>query len=93
MLRPSRSPRVFAMFVTIRKIQVFRDARPSNRPIPEMTPSHASWTTSSATARDDTYIRATRSIDGLSSVTRSEKARSSPRLRAPTVAACPGGGA
>ncbi len=64
-LRPSRWPRVFAVLVRIRKIQVRSDERPSKRSIPAITPSQASCTTSSATAREDTYIIATRSIDGL----------------------------
>src|SRR5207237_1133391 len=57
--RPSRCARVLAVLVRIRKIQVFSDDRPSNRLIPFRTPSQVSWTTSSATARLETYIIAT----------------------------------
>ena len=58
--RDSRSARVFAVFVRMRKIQVLSDERPSKRPIPRSTPSHASWTTSSATAALWTKPRASR---------------------------------
>jgi hypothetical protein len=64
MLRASRTPRVFAVFATMRKSHVLSDERPSNLSMPLSTPSHASWTTSSATARLETYICATRSIAG-----------------------------
>jgi hypothetical protein len=47
----------------MRKSHVFSDDRPSKRSSPRSTPSHVSWTTSSATAWLGTYIRATRSID------------------------------
>ena len=80
-LRPSRCPRVFAMFVRIRKIHVRNDDRPSNRSIPFSTPSQASCTTSSATACDDTYMRATRSIEGCRASTSSMNASSSPARR------------
>ena len=62
MLRASRSPRLIAMLTTMRMIQVFSDERPSKRSMPLRTPSHASCTTSSATARVRTYPRATASI-------------------------------
>jgi hypothetical protein len=41
------------------KSQVFKDALASKRPIPQTTPSHVSWTTSSAKARDATMASAT----------------------------------
>ena len=63
-MRPSRSARVLALLVRMRKIQVFSDERSSKRSIPVSTASHASCTTSSATARLETYIVASRSIDG-----------------------------
>jgi hypothetical protein len=62
--RRSRSPRVFAMFVRIRNIQVLSDERPSNRSIPFSTPIQVSCTTSSATAALGTYMRATRRSAG-----------------------------
>ena len=49
--RASRAPRVLAMLTTMRRIQVRSDERPSKRSMPLRTPSQASWTTSSATAR------------------------------------------
>ena len=52
--------------------------RPSNCARPLRTPSHASCTTSSATARLGTNARATCSIDGWSRWTRTRKACSSP---------------
>ena len=63
-LRASRCPRVFAVFTRIRKIHVRSDERPSKPSSPFSTPTQASWTTSSATARVETYIRAMRSIAG-----------------------------
>ena len=54
--------RVFATLTTIRYIQVRSVERPSKRSRPFTMPSQASWTTSSATAREGTYICATRSI-------------------------------
>ncbi len=48
-VRLSRTPRVRAMFITIREIQVLNEDRSSNRSIPLKTASHASCTTSSAT--------------------------------------------
>src|SRR6266550_2618805 len=62
-LRLSRWPRVLAVLTRIRKIQVRNEDRPSNPSRPLRTPSHASWTTSSATVSLETYIRATRRID------------------------------
>ena len=53
-VRPSRSARVFAVLVRIRKIQVLSDDRPSKRSMPLSTPTHVSWITSSATARLET---------------------------------------
>ena len=64
MLRASRWPRVFAVLTRIRKIHVRSDDLPSNPSSPFSTPTQASCTTSSATARVDTYISATRSIAG-----------------------------
>jgi len=61
-LRPSAFARVLAMFATIRYIHVRSEDRPSKRSRPFTMPSQASWTTSSATAREDTYMRAIRSI-------------------------------
>ncbi len=49
--RDSLTPRVLAVLTRIRRIQVFSEDRPSKRSRPLMTPIHASWTTSSATAR------------------------------------------
>jgi hypothetical protein len=49
--RASRVARVFATLTAMRKIQVFSDERPSKRSMPRSTPTQASWTTSSATAR------------------------------------------
>ena len=49
-VRRSRSALVFAVLTRMRKIQVLSDDRPSNAWIPRITPSHVSWTTSSATA-------------------------------------------
>lgn len=49
--RLSRSPRVFARLVRIRKIHALSEERPSNRLMPVSTPSQHSWTISSATAR------------------------------------------
>src|SRR4249919_274472 len=66
------------MFTRIRKIQVRREARPSNPSRPWRTPSQASWTTSSATASVDTYMRATRRIEGSRLSTSSMNAASSP---------------
>jgi hypothetical protein len=45
----------------IRNIQVLSDERPSNRSMPFRTASQVSWTTSSATERDETQICAVRS--------------------------------
>ena len=64
MVRASRSPRVRARLATIRRIQVFSEDRPSKRLRPCRTPSQASCTTSSATARVRTWLRAIRSISG-----------------------------
>ena len=83
--RPSRWPRVFAMFVRMRKIQVLRLERPSKAPIPLRTASQVSCTTSSATARLATYMRATRSIDGPYSLTSRLNVSSSPSRSAPTT--------
>jgi len=47
----------------MRKIQVDSDERASKRGRPLITPSHVSWTTSSASASLETYIRAMRFID------------------------------
>jgi hypothetical protein len=47
-LRESRPPLVIALLITIRNIHVFSDDRPSKRSRPRTTPTHASWTTSSA---------------------------------------------
>ena len=69
-LRHSRWPLVFAMLLTIRRIHVRSDERPSNRSMPCSTPSQASCTTSSATACEETYMRATRSIMGCRRSTR-----------------------
>jgi len=49
-LRRSRAPVVLARFTRIRSSQVRNEERPSNPPSPRSTPSHVSWTTSSATA-------------------------------------------
>ena len=49
-----------AWFVRMRNSQVRNDDRSSKRSIPRSTPSHVSWTTSSATARSRTYIDAKR---------------------------------
>src|SRR5207244_815393 len=46
--RPSRIPRVFALFVRMRKSQVFSDERCSKRSIPSSSASHVSAATSSA---------------------------------------------
>ena len=62
--RPSRTPRVLATLVTILYIHVRSDDRASNVGRPLRMPIHASWTASSATARDETYIWASRSIAG-----------------------------
>jgi hypothetical protein len=51
-----------AMLTTMRMIQVASDDRASKPSSPFSTPSHASCTTSSATARLLTYVRATASI-------------------------------
>src|SRR5207249_6840176 len=53
-IRLSRTPRVLARFITIREIHVLNEDRPSNRSIPFKTASHASCTTSSATALFET---------------------------------------
>jgi hypothetical protein len=63
-VRDSRSPRVLAVLTTIRITHVLREERPSNRSRPFRTPTQASCTTSSATAREDTYMRASLSIVG-----------------------------
>ena len=57
-----------ALLMTIRKIQVLSDDRPSNRSRPLMMPSHASCTTSSAASFVATYARATRTIDAWYSI-------------------------
>jgi hypothetical protein len=44
----------------MRQSQVLNEERPSNRSIPRSTPSHVSWTTSSATAGSATYSDARR---------------------------------
>ena len=62
-LRASRPPLVIALFMTIRKIHVLSDDRPSNRSRPRITPSQASWTTSSAASFVATYAMATRTIE------------------------------
>ncbi len=77
-LLPSRCPRVLAMLVRIRKIHVRSDDRPSKLSRPRSTPSQVSWTTSSATARLETNMRATRSMAGWSWSTNIMKAVSSP---------------
>ena len=48
-MRASRSARLIARLVRMRKIHVFSEARPSKRCRPLSTPSHVSCTTSSAT--------------------------------------------
>jgi hypothetical protein len=58
-MRASRRPRVIAVFTRIRMIQVFSAERPSKYSRPSITPTQASCTTSSATARVFTYVRAT----------------------------------
>src|SRR2546421_2207245 len=70
------------MLVRIRKIHVLSVERPSNEPMPFSTPTHASWTTSSATARLPTYRRATLSIDAPCSRTSLVNVASSPARRA-----------
>nr|WP_245972051.1 hypothetical protein [Solirubrobacter pauli] len=77
-LRRSRSPRVRARLATIVAIQVFRLERPSKRSRPCRTPSHASCTTSSATAWLGTWLRAIRNISGPYRSTSSANAVSSP---------------
>ena len=59
--RGSRAPAVRARLMRMRKIQVFTEDRPSKRSMPRTTPSHVSWTTSSATARLGTKDSANRS--------------------------------
>jgi hypothetical protein len=66
------------MFVRMRKIHVRNDERPWKLSSPFRTPSHVSWTTSSATAAVETYIRATRSIEGCKRSTSIMNAASSP---------------
>ena len=85
-LRPSRTPRVFAMLARIRYIHVRSDDRPSNLSSPCRIPSHASPTTSSATACDETYIRAIRSIIAWCCSTSIMNASSSPARRRSTSA-------
>ena len=85
-LRPSRTPRVLAMLARIRYIHVRSDERPSNLSSPCRIPSHASCTTSSATAWDDTYIRAIRSIIAWCCSTSIMNASSSPARRRSTSA-------
>ena len=53
-VRPSRTARVFAWLMRMRKIQVLSDERPSNAQRPWITPTQVSCTTSSATARFET---------------------------------------
>ena len=62
-VRDSRTLRDLAVFVRIRNSQVLKDERLSNLSMPSRTPTHVSWTTSSATARVWTNSIATRSIE------------------------------
>jgi len=62
------------------------EERPSKRSMPLTTPSQASATTSSATARDDTYIRAIRSIAAVCCSTSIMNASSSPARSRSTIA-------
>ena len=78
-MRRSRTARVLARLPTIRRTQVRSDERPSNRSSCRSTPTQASWTTSSATARLPTCTMASRSMGPCSRRTSSAKAASSPR--------------
>jgi len=60
----SRAPWLLAWFVRIEKIHVPSAERPSKRSIPATTAIQVSCTTSSATASEATYVRATRFIIG-----------------------------
>ena len=61
-VRLSRTPRVLALLTTMAMRNVFREERPSKRSRLPRNPSHASCTTSSATARVCTWARATASM-------------------------------
>jgi hypothetical protein len=63
-VRRSRTPAVLALLIRMRNSHVRTDDRPSNRLSPCRNPSHASCTTSSATAWLGTYPAASRSMDG-----------------------------
>jgi hypothetical protein len=67
------------------KIQRRSDERPSKLSSPLSTPSQASCTTSSATARLETNVEATRSIEGCSRWTMARNAFSSPARSAAIV--------
>ena len=88
---PAR-PLVFALLVRIRNSHVFRDERPSKRSRPVRTASHVSATTSSAIARDGTYICATRRSEGPYLSTSAAKAGSSPARSGSRSAASSSGG-
>ena len=82
--RRSRSALVFARFVRMRKIQVLRDERRSNRSMPWSTASQVSCATSSATARSRTKVCASRTSAAWWRSTSSWNALSSPACSAST---------
>ncbi len=63
MERRSRVPVVLARLTRMRNSHVRTEERPSNRLMPRSTPTQASWTTSSATARLGTSEQASRSME------------------------------